>query len=375
MAISPEPMSRNSIDFRAPPPSPIASGRRSTVTNDDIFTEFLHHSLRVPDLALPDKSFPRQHFIESPPVIDFLSLDSKESDSIQKILVSLSGIGCFQLVNHGIPQETFGAALAAAAGLFHHVPPEQKAVVTRSLERLYGFEEGHGEEGEIDELSEEFVWSCRDEDLKLRMEGIWPVGYSNFSEKMETLLLEIEKVAEKILPALWENFLRKSVFGNDMILQQQLGSGSDSVCCVYKHRRNVPAGRWYDVIRMLMRGTDFSHTLCLHICDGSSEFQVYSKKGWISFSPEKGALIITVGDQIQALSGGHYKHVIGRPIFKDEKEDCISMTFLCSPPNSSTSSYSKTSRQKRAISLSQQALVALILTFIYQFFVYIYKKF
>ncbi|XP_041002058.1 1-aminocyclopropane-1-carboxylate oxidase-like [Juglans microcarpa x Juglans regia] len=375
MAISPEPMSRNPIDFRAPPPSPIASGRRSTVTNDDIFTEFLHHSLRVPDLALPDKAFPRQHFIESPPVIDFLSLDSKESDSIQKILVSLSGIGCFQLVNHGIPPETFGAASAAAAGLFHHVPLEKKAVVTRSLERLYGFEEGHGEEGESDELSEEFVWSCRDEDLKLRMEGIWPVGYSNFSEKMETLLLEIEKVAEKILQVLWENFLRKSVFGNDMILQQQLGSGSDSVCCVYKHRRNVPAGRWYDVIRMMMRGTDFSHTLCLHICDGSSEFQVYSKKGWISLSPEKGALIITVGDQIQALSGGHYKHVIGRPIFKDEKEDCISMAFLCSPPSSTTASYSKTSRGNRAISLSQQALVALILTFLYHFFVYIYKKF
>ncbi|KAG2722853.1 hypothetical protein I3760_02G146400 [Carya illinoinensis] len=372
MAISPEPMSQNPIDFRAPPPSPIASGRRSTVTNDDIFTEFLHHSLRVPDLAIPNKAFPRQLFIESPPVIDFLTLDSKESDSIQKILVSLSGIGCFQLVNHGIPPEALGAALAAAAGLFHHVPPEKKAVVTRSLERLYGFEEGHGEEGEGDELSEEFVWSCRDEGLKLRMEGIWPVGYSNFSEKMETLLLEIEKVAEKILPALWENFLRKSVFGNDMILQQQLGP----VCCIYKHRRNVLAGRWYDVIRMLIRGTDFSHTLRLHICDGSSEFQVYSKKGWISFSPEKGALIITVGDQIQALSGGLYKHVIGRPIFTDERENCISMAFLCSPPSSTTASYSKTSsRVKRAISPSQQALVALILTFIYQFFVYIYKKF
>lgn len=173
-------MSQNTINFRAPPPSPITSGRRSTVTNDDIFTEFLHHPLRVPDLALPDKAFSRQHFIESPPVIDFLSMDSRESDSIQKILVSLSGNGCFQLVNHGIPQETLGEALAAATGLFHHVPPEKKAVVTRSLERLYGFEEGHGEESESDELSEEFVWSCRDEGLKLRMEGIWPIGYSNF---------------------------------------------------------------------------------------------------------------------------------------------------------------------------------------------------
>ena len=87
----------------------------------------------------------------------------------------------------------------------------------------------------------------------------------------------------------------------------------------------------------------------------------------------------------QALSGGHYKHVIGRPIYQDEKEDSISMAFLCSPPSStttttttttttSTTSHSRTNKDK-TISLGQQALAALILTLIYQFFVYICKKF
>ncbi|XP_062156588.1 1-aminocyclopropane-1-carboxylate oxidase [Alnus glutinosa] len=367
MAISPEPTSENQIDFRAPPPSPIAAGRRSTVTNDEILTEFLHHSLRVPDLILPDKVFPRQKFTESPPVIDFQSLNSKESDPIRKILDSIPGTGCFQLVNHGIPLETIGAALAVATGVFR-VPLEKKAAVTRSLERPYGFEEGHGEEGES-EFSEEFVW-CRDEVLKLKMEGIWPLGYSNFCEKMETLLWEIEKVAEKILLALWESSQRRSICGNDMIQGQEVGS----VCCLYKHSRNVPADRWYDVIRMLIRGTDFSHALCLHVCAGASEFHVYSKKGWVSFIPDKGALIITAGDQIQALSGGNYKHVIGRPIFEDEKEDSISMAFLYSPPSTINSSNSKTKREK-SVSLGQQALVALVLTLIYQFFAYMFKKF
>jgi hypothetical protein len=115
------------------------------------------------------------------------------------------------------------------------------------------------------------------------------------SEKMETLLWEIEKVAEKILLALWESSQRRSICGNDMIQGQEVGS----VCCLYKHSRNVPADRWYDVIRMLIRGTDFSHALCLHVCAGASEFHVYSKKGWVSFIPDKGALIITAGDQIQ----------------------------------------------------------------------------
>jgi len=39
----------------------------------------------------------------------------------------------------------------------------------------------------------------------------------------------------------------------------------------------------------------------LHICDGSSQFHVYSKKGWVSFCPDKDALIVTVGDQTQVL--------------------------------------------------------------------------
>nr|GEV00821.1 1-aminocyclopropane-1-carboxylate oxidase 5-like [Tanacetum cinerariifolium] len=87
----------------------------------------------------------------------------------------------------------------------------------------------------------------------------------------------------------------------------------------------------YDVIWMLLIGSEHKHALCFHVCDGSSEFHVYSKKGWVSFSTDKHALVVTIGDQRQTWSEGKYKHVIGRPIFKGELEDCISMDFLYSP--------------------------------------------
>ncbi|XVF74513.1 hypothetical protein PTKIN_Ptkin13bG0116300 [Pterospermum kingtungense] len=283
MAVSPESMPEKPFDFRAPPPSPIASGRRSCVTNDDVLSEFLEHSLRVPDLVLPDKVFPRQKFIDNPPKIDFQLLNSMDTDSLPNILDSIARIGCFQLVNYGIPGESIRSALSAATGLFQ-LPPEKRTVVTRSPEKLYGFEEVHGEEA--DEVSEEFVW-CRGEALKVEMEGIWPVGYSNFSEKMETLLSDIEKVAEKILQVIRESFPEKSGYGNGDMMQGQDVIGS--ACYLFKHSRNVSAEKWnnsslrYDVIRMLIRGIDYSHALCLHICDGSSEFHVYSKKGWVSF--------------------------------------------------------------------------------------------
>lgn len=119
---------------------------------------------------------------------------------------------------------------------------------------------------------------------------------------METLLSRIEMVAHKILPVILKNLPRKLASDADMTHHGHKLFGT--LCCVYKHSRDNEADRWanslrYDVIRMLIRGTDYSHSLCLHVCDGSSEFHVYSKKSWLSFFPEEGALIITGGDQIQ----------------------------------------------------------------------------
>lgn len=125
---------------------------------------------------------------------------------------------------------------------------------------------------------------------------------------MEALWLEMEKVAEKILLACLNNGIRKSSnIKNDEILVE-LGH-EPSVCCLYKHRHSPEVlindglggnSVKYDVIRMLIRRTDYSHALCFHLCEGTSEFHVYSKKGWVSFTPShKHVFLITIGDQIQ----------------------------------------------------------------------------
>ncbi|PPS05647.1 hypothetical protein GOBAR_AA14999 [Gossypium barbadense] len=345
MALSPQSVPENPFDFRAPPPSPVASGRRSCVTNDEVLSEFLQHSLFVPDLILPDKVFPRQKFIDNPPKIDFQALNSMQTETLPKILDSIATIGCFQ----------------------------NGRAVTRSPEKLYGFEEVHEEdEGEV---SEEFVW-CKAKALELAMEGIWPVGYSNFSEKMETLVAQMEKVAVKILIVFRGIYQEKTGRCEKENMEGEDGNGW--ACYVYKHGGNVSAEKWrsclrYDVMKMLIGGMDYSHTLCLHICDGSSEFHVYSKKGWVSFCPHKHALVVTVGDQTQALSGGQLKHVMGRPIYRGEKEEFMSMAFLYSP--STTNSRLVDPQKPNTISLSQQAIAAILFTLLYQILVYVYYKF
>jgi hypothetical protein len=119
---------------------------------------------------------------------------------------------------------------------------------------------------------------------------------------METLQSRVEKVADKILPIILKNIPKKLASNGDIISH---GNEVGTLCCIYKHRQDINRNnQWvdslkYDVIRMLIRGTDYSHSLCFHVCDGPSEFHVYSKKSWLSFCPEQGALVITAGDQIQ----------------------------------------------------------------------------
>lgn len=85
---------------------------------------------------------------------------------------------------------------------------------------------------------------------------------------------------------------------------------------------------------------------------------------WVIFTVKHFHLFLS-----QAWSGGKYKHVIGRPIFKGGgEEECISMAFLYSPPNINNSF--KTSEGIKTISLGQQALVAILLTLVYHFWVY-----
>lgn len=178
MPTSPQPLPENRQDFRAPPPSPIATanGRRSAAANDGVLTEFLEHSLRIPDLVLPDSIFPREISAGNPPEIDFRSLISPGSGSVSEVLKSVAGIGCFQLVNCGISGELIGLVRTAGAGVFE-ISAEKKAEMVKSAERRYGFEES------MAEISEEFWWCGGDEEregLKKEMAGIWPHGYLNF---------------------------------------------------------------------------------------------------------------------------------------------------------------------------------------------------
>ncbi|XP_068639007.1 jasmonate-induced oxygenase 4-like [Aristolochia californica] len=375
MATSPE----RTPQFRAPPPSPIsnANSRRTAAVDDEDLTDFLDCSFHVPDLLLPDRIFPREIPMIDPPEIDFRTLISVEEDpSLSKSLEYATGFGCFQLVNHGISNNLIESVKNAAAGVFE-ISEENKEVVKRSPGRRYGFEEVSYEEEEGD-VCEEFYWCRNEEKVEARtlMEGIWPDGFSNFSRRTEELWREIEKVAGRVTQSLIEASGTKSCEDG-----QSCEEMANPVLCLYKHGRNIPENRELsalksDVIRMLIRRSDYPHALCIHACNGASEFHVYSSRiGWMSFSPDKEALLVTIGDQMQVWTDGLFKHAVGRPIFHlEDEDDPISMAFIYTPTTvTEDHDSSSTENGHKTVSVRQQVMVAICLTLVYHLFFHIYN--
>lgn len=301
-------MGVSSPDFRAPPPSPVASSRRASSTpNDDVLSDFLDKCGRVPNLVLPEKVFPKHRFLVNPPTFDFLRLVSSSA----LMLDAIANIGCFQLINHGVPEATVRAAMATA----------DKTIFQDDTEEFVMYKD---------------IVAC----------------YSDFRELMGE--------AERIGKAMREKLRGRS---QDEEEEEEEGVG---VCYVKKHSSKNESRGWEeeDAIRMLIRGYDERHSLCLSFCH--AEFHVYSKRGWVSFSPRPDAVVVTVGDQGWS---GRFKAVVGRPLLHHGSlhHRSISISFLYTTLHTNTRGITQ-KKIKKTISLSQQLLFALFLTLLFPFF-------
>ncbi|WOK91444.1 1-aminocyclopropane-1-carboxylate oxidase isoform X2 [Canna indica] len=355
-------------EFRAPPPSPVAGAHAHMLDpadDDDELAGFLIHSLRVPKLSLPHRIFPQEATPWDPPDVDFRQLISREDDAPEAELLksAASAFGCFQLVNHGIPPGLIAAVEGAAASAFQ-LPPGAKKKAARSPDRRCGFELEE-EEGVLGE-AEEFLWLCPSA-MRERKElaAIWPQGCRDLRENLEGLWREIENIASRIEEVLLDN----ANMNAQLLKSRREEAGDGSSVCFHKHASNGShsAGIKHELLRMLVRSWSCSCHLSLHLLGSASEFHVYSKRGWYKFCPDTAAIIVTIGDQIQACSGGFYKHVIGKPavVSKGNRQDSIiSMAFHCAHQGIVDSNTSH-SLEEKTISLGEQVMIAAFLAIAY----------
>ncbi|MQL78830.1 hypothetical protein Taro_011256 [Colocasia esculenta] len=367
-------------EFHAPPPSPEGVERSGKAGEDEVLEEFLSrgdNAAAVPELVLPDRLFPRQIHSADPPEVDFRSLGAPSS--IEDLRSAARTIGCFQLVNHGIPREVIAAAEQAAAAVLL-LPPDKKALMaTSSSAGRCGFE-GDGE-GRDEEL---FWWSRGGEGRFVaseeEMAGIWPDGYRDFSCKMARLQREVGKIASEVGQVLFSKGKLETLQVTESV-KRTAEAAVESTLHINKFRQgqgclriggSPPNALQHDALRLLIRSCEHPHALCIHVtrCTG---FQVFSKRGWVSlFQPNNEALVVTIGNQMPAWKGSSYRHVAGKPVFhaKDEASVSVAVLYSCTTMEKVCTTINGDD-EKKTISLAQQAILALSLTLLYHIVVYL----
>ncbi|CAO2182925.1 unnamed protein product [Urochloa humidicola] len=357
-------------EFRAPPPSPVtgvltgSSSGSSGYGDDDEMGRFLRCSARVPVLRLPERPCPRRNKKKqaawAPPVIDMRALDSPSPvtggapAAVEALRSAAVAFGCFQVVGHGVDAGLLLAALRAAA----------------ARERSPAWEEGNGGG---DEDSEELWWPPGVGDRE--MAGIRPSrnGAKQIRNTADDLFAQLEQASTKLLHALQQG----NEADDDAAEPLAKPGANGSLLCIRKHQRDGSSASGPvsqdDVLRMLVRSSRCSRALALHLCPGASGFHVFSRRGWSRFRPLDGAVVVTVGDQLQAWSGGLYKSVSGKPAYSNDNlrgedgDSANSAEFFLSCSSVGTAKDALNVDAGKAFPLNLQIMVAACLVLIYHF--------
>uniref|UniRef100_J3L3Z4 Non-haem dioxygenase N-terminal domain-containing protein n=1 Tax=Oryza brachyantha TaxID=4533 RepID=J3L3Z4_ORYBR len=356
-------------EFRAPPPSPVTGvltssssgssgyGEHPDSNEDDEIGRFLRCSARVPVLRLPERAVPRKKKAWAPPVIDvrLLVLPEAGGPVAEALRSAAVAFGCFQVIGHGVDRNLVSAALRHVAARATTPGPEEMEI------------NGGDEDGE------EMWWGPGGEQ---KMAGNWALqsGGSHFRNTTDALFTQLEQTATKIMDTLRRDgavaTATESVAG---------ANRNDSLLCIRKHRckhgdRGLGGPISHDdILRMLVRSSRCSRALALHLCPGASAFNVFSQRGLSRFRPLDGAVVVTVGDQLQAWNGGLYKSVAGKPAYSNDNlrgdggDVVASAEYFHCFPSAGTASEGFDVDAGKIIPLNLQFMVAACLVLGYHF--------
>lgn len=293
--------------FRAPPPTPIATGRglRSAVVDDWILSAYLESSLKVPELTLPESCFPARPTVKARPDVDLPKLLSGEEAAILRVLAAAAEIGAFRIVGGG--EEAVAAAevreaIEAGCGVFG---------VSGELER------GDG-------IGKVFYWRrpMTPEDERALEEAL-PDTYRTFREKMDNVAAKLEMVAERIAKVLSEHMKNQSC-------SIEIAEEPSILSLTRYDSHDIRANRSDEgsYAKSL-----HSHALSLYVSGDDHEFWIRSPGGSACFKIPAGSILVTIGGQLQEWSNGEFKSASGKIVSEpsDDPNPSFCLEFMSTP--------------------------------------------
>lgn len=231
------------------------------------------------------------------PVLDISTFDSDQEQFLQQLGAAYKAWGFAGITNHGIPKNVIREALLASEQLFS-LPTETK----KKYFQDNGGQRGYTPFGTEIAKDAEFVdlkefWHVGREvegqvPYEQLLPNVWPDEVPDFKTAMQTLYIELDKLANRMLDAFAlylgepKTFFRDKVnFGNSILRPLHYPPITDSSL------PNVRAGAHEDI-----------NLITLLVGSEQEGLEVLSKSGeWVGISMIEGTIICNVGDMLQRL--------------------------------------------------------------------------
>eukprot|EP01018_Ginkgo_biloba_P036152 Gb_28298 [translate_table: standard] len=239
------------------------------------------------------------------PVIDFGAGD--QSQVVEAIGRACSEWGCFQVVNHGIPEITMEKMMQAAREFF--ALPEEEKMIYFSAETSSKVRYASSFNSKKDKILSwrDFIrYSCHPLNQVI---SLWPRNPPTFREASMNYCTQMHELLERLL-----GVITQSLGLSESYIKNQYGDYSQVMVCNYypacpDPKSTLGVGRHTDPgwITALMQ-------------DDVGGLQVLHGGHWVLAKPIPNALVVNLGDALQILSNGKYKSAEHRGIVNGSRD-------------------------------------------------------
>ncbi|KAL4187015.1 hypothetical protein AMTRI_Chr09g16780 [Amborella trichopoda] len=277
----------------------------------------------VPFTSLPENYVrplserPNLHEVTPCDAVPVINLNNPNKTQIVKQIQSAcESYGFFQVVEHGIPEESIKAMQQIGKDFFN-LPLQEK---------LQHYSDDPAKKFRLStsfNVKKEKIHNWRDY-LRLHCYPLedyvheWPSNPPSFKEVVSQYSRDVRELGVRIM-----ELMSQSLGLEGEYIEQALGKQGQHMAINYYPPCPEP-----ELTYGLPGHTD-PNALTILLQDQVRGLQVLKDGKWVAVDPIPNAFIVNIGDQLQALSNGRYKSVMHRAVVNSEKERFSFAVFIC----------------------------------------------
>ncbi|CAA2997660.1 SRG1-like [Olea europaea subsp. europaea] len=240
------------------------------------------------------------------PIIDLSLLTNGDEDELRKLDFACKDWGFFQIINHGADEVL--PKMKAAVAAFFELPLCEKKKYAMAANDVQGYGQGYvvSDEQKLDWNDLLFLMTIPS---SFRNMKYWPNSIPGFMEALDEYSVELQKVIDDI-------------FSNLSLLMGMEGGFLKELHGVMKlgMRMNYyPTCSRPDLVLGVSPHSDCSSITLLLQDDDITALQIKHKEAWIPVKPVPNALVVNIGDVVEAWSNGLYKSIEHRAVTNEKK--------------------------------------------------------